>query len=353
MKTGDTGIAAGSSIDRLLKTLRFERTDRVPNLELGIEARTVEHFVGKKLRSAALPVPDMVELALRTGMDTIFSPTPRGSGDVRGLGERWRREEDGSETYLGGGVKSRQDLASFDLDALGQQWLVRAESFMDECLQATRGTGLGVAGRVDGPFWLAQVSMGLEDSLVTMVEDPDLVVSIMDFYAGYQRQVARSIVKKGLPLALAADDLAHTTGLLVNPAWLERYWFPRMKMILEPLAAAGVPYMFHSCGKLEQVIPFLLRLGCAAVQALQPNCNDIYDVRRRYGKQIALMGNIDITFPLSDGTPEDVRRDVVEHLDRLGPEGGYIVGSSHSVLNSVPPENYIAMVKAAQEWRPK
>jgi hypothetical protein len=353
MKTGDSGIAAGSSVDRLLKTLRFERTDRVPNWELGIEARTVERLVGKKLKSQALPVPDMVELALRTGMDAIFSPTPRGSGDLRGLGETWRREEDGSETYLDGGVKSREDLARFDLDALGQEWLVRVESFMDECLQATRGTGLGVVGRVDGPFWLAQLSMGLENSLVAMVEDPDLVVSIMDFYAGYQGEVARSIVKKGLPLALVADDLAHTTGLLVSPAWLERYWSPRMKMILEPLAAAGTPYVFHSCGKLEQVIPFLLRMGCAAVQALQPNCNDIYDVRRRYGKQIALMGNIDITFPLSYGTPEDVRRDVVEHLDRLGPEGGYIVGSSHSVLNSVPPENYIAMVKTTQEWRPK
>jgi uroporphyrinogen decarboxylase len=351
VNTDDFGIAAGSNVERLLKTLRFERTDRVPNWELQIEARTVERFVGKSLRSGALPVPDMVQLALRTGMDAIFSPTPRGAGNLRGLGERWRREEDGSDTYLGGGVKSREELARFDLDALAQRWLVQAESFMDECLEATRGTGLGVAGRVDGPFWLAQLSMGLEESLVAMVEDPDLVVRIMDFYAGYQQEVARAVVRKGLPLALAADDLAHTDGLLVSPAWLERYWFPRMQTILEPLVTAGIPCVFHSCGKLAQVIPFLLRLRCAAVQALQPNCNDIYEVRRRYGKQIALMGNIDITYPLSQGTAEEVRRDVVEHLDRLAPEGGYIVGSSHSVLNSVPPENYIAMVKTTQEWR--
>ncbi len=351
MKAEELGLAADSNVERLLRTLRFEGTDRVPNWELQIEARTVEHLIGKKLRSGALPVPDMVKLALRTGMDAIFSPTPRGSGNLRGLGERWRREEDGSDTYLDGGVKRREDLACFDLDALAQQWLVQADSFMEECLQATRGQGLGVAGRVDGPFWLAQLSMGLEESLVAMVEDPDLFVRIMDFYTGYQREVARAIVRKGLPLVMTADDLAHTDGLLVSPAWLERYWFPRMQMILEPLVSAGIPCVFHSCGKLEQVIPFLLRLKCAAVQALQPNCNDIYEVRRRYGRQIALMGNIDITYPLSRGTPEDVRRDVVEHLDRLAPEGGYIVGSSHSVLNSVPPENYITMVKATQEWR--
>jgi hypothetical protein len=71
MSPDDPGIAAGSSVERLLKTLRCERTDRVPNWELQIEARTVEHFVGKRLRSGALPVPDMVELALRTGMDAM------------------------------------------------------------------------------------------------------------------------------------------------------------------------------------------------------------------------------------------------------------------------------------------
>jgi len=95
MKTDELGIASGSNVERLLKTLRFERTDRVPNWELQIEARTVEHFVGKKLRSAALPVPDMMELALRTGMDAIFSPTPRGAAvsGASGSGGGGRRTE--------------------------------------------------------------------------------------------------------------------------------------------------------------------------------------------------------------------------------------------------------------------
>jgi len=53
------------------------------------------------------------------------------------------------------------------------------------------GTSLGVAGRVDGPFWLAQLSMGLEESLVAMVEDPDLVVHIMDFYHTHVCEASR------------------------------------------------------------------------------------------------------------------------------------------------------------------
>ena len=351
MGKNDFGIDQDSNLDRLLKTIRFEKTDRVPNWELGIEARTVEHFVGKKSRSSLLPVDDMVKLAKMTGMDAIYTSIARGSGDLWGLGEKWRIEEDGSLSYLGGIIKKREDLERLDLDALREEWLTAAETVVDRCIQAVKGTAIGVSGRLDGPFWLTQLAMGLEDSLVAVVEDPSLLLDMMDFYTEYERELARLFVKKGLPLVMIADDLAHTNGLMIHPSWFEEHWLPRMKVIMEPVIAGNMTSVFHSCGRLDEVIPLLIRLGCGAVQALQPNCNDIYAVRKRYGKRIALMGSIDITFPLSTGTPADVRADVTEHLDKLGGEGGYIVGSSHSVLNSVPPENYIAMVKAVQEWR--
>ena len=345
------GINQDSNLDRLLKTIRFEKTDRVPNWELGIEARTVEHFVGKKLRSSFLTPDDMVKLAALTGMDAIHTPIARGSDDLRGLGEEWRTEADGSVTYLGGTIKRQEDLDLLDLDALRQEWLTAADEVIDQCNKAVEGTSIGVSGRLDGPFWLSQLTMGLEDSLVAIMEDPDLIFRIMDFYTEFERELAKLFVRKGLPLVMIADDLAHSIGLLHHPEWFEQHWFPRMQRVMEPIAAGGLASVFHSCGKLDEVIPLLIRLGCGAVQALQPNCNDVYAHRRNFGKDIALMGSIDITFPLSTGTQKDVETDVLEHLEKLGADGGYIVGSSHSVLNSVPPENYIAMVKTTQEWR--
>ncbi len=351
MKKNEFGIIPDSNLERLLKTLRFEKTDRIPNWELGIEARSVERFVGKKVRSSNLSVEDAVKLASVTGMDSIYTPISRGSGELRGIGEKWRTEEDGSLTYLGGTIKNREDLDRLDLDSLRHEWLRGANSIIDECLEAVRGTRIGVSGRLDGPFWLAQIGMGLEDSLIAVMDDPALFLRIMDFYTDFEHDLARLFVQKGLPLVMAADDLAHTTGPMINPSWFEEHWFPRMRTILEPLSGKNIATVFHSCGKLDIVIPMLVRLGCNGVQAIQPNCNDIYAIRRQYGTRIALMGNIDITFPLSKGTPEDVRKDVSEHLDRLGRDGGYIVSSSHSVLNSIPPENFITMIKTVQEWR--
>ena len=50
------------------------------------------------------------------------------------------------------------------------------------------------------------------------------------------------------------------------------------------------------------------------------------------------------------GTPEEVRQDTRIHIEALGPGGGYIVGSSHSVTDDVPPENFQAMIEATWEF---
>ena len=39
-----------------------------------------------------------------------------------------------------------------------------------------------------------------------------------------------------------------------------------------------------------------------------------------------------------------------EHIDKLASGGGYVVASSHSITDDVPPENYVAMIETAQTY---
>jgi len=61
------------------------------------------------------------------------------------------------------------------------------------------------------------------------------------------------------------------------------------------------------------------------------------------------VGNIDVAGPLAFGTPEEVEADVREHVARLASGGGYVGATSHSVLDDIPPENFMAMIAAFQE----
>jgi histidinol-phosphatase (PHP family) len=59
--------------------------------------------------------------------------------------------------------------------------------------------------------------------------------------------------------------------------------------------------------------------------------------------------DLDLAGVLARGTPEEVRADTREHIEALAGNGGYIVASSHSITDDVPPENYRAMIETA--WR--
>ena len=63
-----------------------------------------------------------------------------------------------------------------------------------------------------------------------------------------------------------------------------------------------------------------------------------------------ILGNIDIAGVLAFGTPDDVRADVRMHIDRLAVNGGYVVHSSHSIVDAVPHENLLAMVDEAKSY---
>ena len=68
---------------------------------------------------------------------------------------------------------------------------------------------------------------------------------------------------------------------------------------------------------------------------------DNTDTRIDDGVQILLGRNLSF---YQIGTTDEVRAETREHIERLSTDGGYVVCSSHSIIDSVIPENYLAMV---------
>jgi 5-methyltetrahydrofolate--homocysteine methyltransferase len=83
---------------------------------------------------------------------------------------------------------------------------------------------------------------------------------------------------------------------------------------------------------------------------MDPYGVDYREIKKKFGDRICLSGNIDIEFPLAHGTPQDVEKDVKAHMDALKPGGGYVCGSSHSIVNYVPHENVLAMINAIHRF---
>jgi len=74
------------------------------------------------------------------------------------------------------------------------------------------------------------------------------------------------------------------------------------------------------------------------------------ELKHRYGRNLVFCGAIDTHRILPSGTPDDVRREVRRVIDTLGPGGGYMLASVHTIMEEVPPENILAMVDQAAEY---
>ena len=77
---------------------------------------------------------------------------------------------------------------------------------------------------------------------------------------------------------------------------------------------------------------------------------DLKRLKRRYGDRICFVGNLDIRWTFTRGTPEDCRREMIECIEAGWGRGGHIICTSNLVHKDVKPENYLAAIDAYHEY---
>jgi uroporphyrinogen decarboxylase len=98
------------------------------------------------------------------------------------------------------------------------------------------------------------------------------------------------------------------------------------------------------------ILEDLLTLGMAGLHPIQQAAMDIGKVKALYGRRICILGNIDLDYTLTRGTPEEVEREVRERIAVAGEGGGYIITSANSLPDYCKTENVWAMSKAIRKY---
>ncbi len=150
------------------------------------------------------------------------------------------------------------------------------------------------------------------------------------------------------------DDFASQKGLLISPEHWRRYLKPVYKGVFALAKKHGMKVWFHSCGTFRPVLPDLIEIGMDIWETSQVHLpgNEPEVLKREYGQYITFYGGINSQSTLPHGTPEQVRAEVRERVRVLGPGGGYICSSDHSIMPDVPFRNVLAMIDEARKSSP-
>ncbi len=109
----------------------------------------------------------------------------------------------------------------------------------------------------------------------------------------------------------------------------------------------------HSCGAVEPFIPHFIECGFDIVNPVQCSAvgMDPQTLKDRYGDRITFWGGgVDTQKTLPFGTPEQVRKQVLERCEIFAPNGGFVFNSIHNLQAKTPPENIVAMLNAVKEF---
>jgi uroporphyrinogen decarboxylase len=118
-----------------------------------------------------------------------------------------------------------------------------------------------------------------------------------------------------------------------------------MKRMIDLAHEHGVYVFFHSDGAIREILPDMLAAGIDILNPIQWRCPGMERVALKddFGSQVVFHGGMDNQQTLPFGTAEDVRREVIENIELLGKNGGYILAPCHNIQVVSPPENIIAM----------
>jgi hypothetical protein len=145
------------------------------------------------------------------------------------------------------------------------------------------------------------------------------------------------------PVLFCGEDLCTNRGPMLAPEFLREYYFPTVKMIIEPLVDAGIRLVHHCDGDVRPVIDDFIAVGFSGFQGFQyEDGMDPYEIRKlrsRSGEEPILFAGLSVTRTLPFGTPADVKYEVDYLLDATDGGRGMFLFSSNVIGVEVPPDN--------------
>jgi uroporphyrinogen-III decarboxylase len=341
-----------SNVSRLLTALNHREPDRVPHMELWVTSQSVyEHILERKLGykigdaaegGQSITPEDDVEFAQRLGQDAVLCNFNWRPNNVFHLAK------DGTRHYVDGSIKTDADLVNLDPAPAIDDQLRHLERY----LKAAQGTGVGIIANLTSFFDSAMLAIGVNDSFLMFYDNRPLLEKLMDILVNHQTKVMQSVCEHfgdDIALVMVNDDIGYNSGLMIKKSMFMEIFPHRMKQLIAPAKEKGKLVLMHTDGKMDNILPILYDVGINVNHPVEPESNDLAEVKKRWAGKMALVGNVPTPL-LAYGAKEEVEEKVREYCATVAPGGGYVLGSSTSIMEGVNPSNFEAMVRAAHKY---
>jgi uroporphyrinogen-III decarboxylase len=368
--------------ERYLQAIRHEEPDRVP-VTAGLDAKFKEALTGRRHAAAksyiggGVPVSTSGlrtdEEVLRWNQQLANDATRRLGTDAFSVSDYWlwprgyepryldkytfvdwwgkvyRLEPKvGINYWIDGILKTEEDLDTFvppDPAEINYD-------LVDFVVHDARDGDYPVVGGIHLVGMFPYLAMGgLDKFCINLYAKPRFVEKVLRMFAEVQTKIAVNMLDRGVDVISESDDIAGLDGPFWPPSIMKQHIWPPIKRVVEMCHRRGVPYLKHTDGNILPVLDeFITFCGFDGLNPIEPQCMDLAEVKRRFGKRVYLQGNVDITWIIPYGSEADVRRDVRRAIDQGAKGGGFILSESNSFHPGCKFENILTYVEEARAY---
>ncbi len=339
-----------NSRERVEMALNFEQPDRtpvfasfVPEIEqrLRSDIDTSEMDIGVALGN------DMVKCCAGLEMSFYGQPEPEYT-DAWGI--RWRYVKNDSGVYT--------EIAEHPLS--GDRGKLDEFEIPDPCEDSQYDDFRAKKKLYGDEKWMigsSQISIfeacwylrGLDTFMMDMALEPEYAERLMDKVMQFPLNAARKYIELGADMVWFGDDISMQTGMMMSIGMWRRFFKGRYAELFAECKKLNpnIKIAYHSCGQCTEILDDMIEIGLDVLNPLQPMAIDPFEIKKRYGKHLALFGGLCVQRVMPFGTVEDVRNAVKKLIAELGKGGGYILAPAHHIQADTSLENIRAFYETA------
>jgi hypothetical protein len=311
--------------ERFVKTMRFEKPDRVPYFEQYIREDTIERWHGEGL-PRGINVEEYFHLDHREVIPLKLS--------YKDLDRRFDYPIE-NENDLN---RFRKFLAGVLKESYPRDWKRLVKQYRK------RDYPVGIGAWESGLLLFLGVidSMSFERACLLLHDNPDLVDSIIETAGEYLiKGITPALDEVDIDFAYFSEPIAGSYGPVISPEMFRRFLIPRYKRIMALLREHGIKVIIlRSFGNIEVLLPDMVDVGITGLWMTDtiPSKMDYRAIRKEYGRKLALIGGIDSNVLIRG--KEAIEQEIRSKVPSLLESGGYIPTIDNRARAHIPFESF-------------
>ena len=337
--------------ERVLKSLAFEPTDRLPfavlNGQMWICAR---HglTVGKLLELPDAGAQLLVDAYREIGTEIMTSGCAAAWPMMAVMGGKVDMKAIAAEIVFHP-LTALSDIDKYDVKqviaAMKQDFYYQRTLVQMREMRRLVGDDTMIGGGFFGPFTMAAQMLGVEDFMVELMDgEEEEIVKAVDFASEIVIAYLEDLIDNGLDLITIPEPVA--SGDLIRPSVFEKYVLPADVKVARRLEKRCPNTLIHICGRTDRLVSTVAEAGFGVFSV---DSIDMVKALQDSARRTALFGNLNPAGILAAKSADEVYRISRELCEQMKPCGGFILAPGCDLAPIIPLENLQAMARAARD----